>query len=558
MLCRKEGRRSPLRIQQGPLSGLSHLHFLQIRRFQAGKLADQHPFLLKFLLNPFSLSHIITPLASHSPTTARMADPHPLQQWFTTEGVQLHPSLYLAEDPKTGLSFYTSSRLPKDTAVIKVPRKLCITSHSAFLRIEQLLKVIDEYEGVDPKEEKLPKSDWILLYLVVCRLALEYLSSHPGCEEEQKLREVLTHLPYVAHIPTTIETALHFSPSELNLLCQTPLRGAADRRLNATICDYASAIVQCPYPPYESPTFAGFLRNTLEPITLRNTQSDQYFTHTYHRGLELWRWAESAFTSRSFPARLIGLDDNETAPILIPAYDTFNHARAHPVTWTHIAGTGGEGGMVEMTLNYETTEGGVQVWNNYGGKSNEEFLSGYGFVLDTTSEDTLALQLGGEGMLGKTHYWRIPPAPSALSEQEKEGSGFKRAKCPCPSLLEELGEKVLKGDTPPTAEQEQLELYGEVLETLEGLLLTKRKAFRVSNSRIRNLDINFVEHWPVHQPHEGWYREKYTRENGIRKHVWRMAMQYRKGQLELMNHAVDWTRSELGRVADALDAFDED
>lgn len=39
------------------------------------------------------------------------------------------------------------------------------------------------------------------------------------------------------------------------------------------------------------------------------------------------------------------------------------------------------------------TKGG-QVFNNYGGKSNESFLFSYGFIVDNNTEDTFYVQIG--------------------------------------------------------------------------------------------------------------------------------------------------------------------
>ena len=42
----------------------------------------------------------------------------------------------------------------------------------------------------------------------------------------------------------------------------------------------------------------------------------------------------------------------------------------------------------------QATSAGSQVFNNYGPKSNEEFLLGYGFVIDPNPDDTVILRLG--------------------------------------------------------------------------------------------------------------------------------------------------------------------
>lgn len=464
-----------------------------------------------------------------------MEHQHPLLEWFTSVDIKLHSSLYLEQDAATGLSFYTAHPLPADTTVIQVPHSICITSSTSFERIQQLCTISDGKPS-NIQQASLPAADWTLLYLVLSRLAGEHLSSG----QDDWLRDVSTHLPYVAHIPQVIETPLHFSSAELRLLESTPLVGSTERRLRETIVDYerARSVLFSALP--DSPLHASFITHITTILSALPIDQDDMMAARFHEGLELWRWAESAFTSRTFPPRLI--NHPCPTPILIPGYDTFNHARARPVTWSN------EGKMVDMTLNYPL-EAGKQVWNNYGGKSNEEFLSGYGFVLDSDTEDTLALKLGA----GKTHYWSIP-AGNATESVESDSARFVRSPCPCPPLLDDLEGRILQGEAPPTGEVERLELYAEVLETLESLLLTKRKAFRASQARIDSMT-------PPQEDQMGETKRfgiDVRQNDGIRSSVWNNVMQYRKGQLRLLNHAVDWTRRELGRLADALDALDED
>ena len=486
----------------------------------------------------------------------------------------------------TGLSFYTAQPLERDSMIVQVPRELCITSSSALEATQLILTSITGSSSV-LQPDSLPAPDWILLYLVLSRLAEEFLAIAGESGPPDDIADLFEHLPYVSHIPKSIETPLHFSPAELALLTNTPLFGSTERRLRETIVDYQRALSLITGALVQSTTrhpFALHLLTALQPVSIALPQDDVFMAQTYHKGLELWRWAESAFTSRSFPPRLVGLSDAResgpssntaaSAPILIPAYDTFNHARAHPVTWSFSPtsdtepGLGKvEEGMVGLTINYHLPAVPCQVFNNYGGKSNEEFLSGYGFTLDTLTEDTLALKLGSEtdSQQGTTHYWIIPPnTPSAPSTKEGQShpAEFVRAPCPCPSLLSELEHRVLHGEPPPSSNDEQLELYASVLETLESLLLTKRKAFRASQARVDSLaaHLDATATYTEHNRPKGWHRSPDAADinsaPAIRPSVYTNVLQYRAGQLHLLNHAVGWTRTELERVADALDQLD--
>lgn len=505
-----------------------------------------------------------------------MTSDQALLRWLAASGVELHYSLYLEQDPSTGLSFYTAEPLARDTTVIRVPKGLCITSVTARERIEALLAAFGISDS-GLEASSLPAPDWILLYIATCRLATEYLST--ASEPSEVLAAALPHLPYVDHIPKIIETPLHFSPAELTLLSATPLVGSTERRLRETIVDYerARSLLEDPLQQALHQPFAAFLATKLGSIPKDQLDADALMAKTYHKGLELWRWAESAFTSRSFPARLVGLSDGlseassgasplaKSAPILIPAYDTFNHARAHPVTWTFSSASQVDSrDMVCMTINYAVDSAPAQVYNNYGGKSNEELLAGYGFTLDTITEDTLALKIGSDdpNAEAKTHYWAVPSASTKSENDDSTSTStsrselFTRALCPCPSLLAEIETRVLRGEAAPTSDEDRLDLYGSVLETLEALLLSKRKAFRASQKQIEALQSTFpLQTANCESP--GWHRSSAAADpsqpSSLRPFVWHNAMQYRAGQLHLLNHAVEWTRTELARVADALD-----
>lgn len=504
-----------------------------------------------------------------------MTSVHPLLRWLAASGVELHDSLYLEQDPSTGLSVYTAEPLARDTTVIRVPKSLCITSVTARERIEALLAVFGIAES-GLEASALPAPDWILLYIATCRLATEYLST--ASELSDDLAAALPHLAYVDYIPKTIETPLHFSPAELTLLSATPLVGSTERRLQETIVDYerARSLLEAPLQQVSGHPFTAFLATRLGSVPQEQLDADALMAKTFHEGLELWRWAESAFTSRSFPARLVGISDApseeassgaypsaRSAPILIPAYDTFNHARARPVTWTFSAASEVDSrDMVCMTINYAVEAAPAQVYNNYGGKSNEELLAGYGFTLDTITEDTLALKIGSDdpNAQAETHYWAIPSASTESENDDSISTGtselFTRAQCACPSLLDEIETRVLQGEAAPTSDEDRLDLYGSVLETLEALLLSKRKAFRASQKQIEALQSTF----PLQTTHcesPGWHRSSAAADpsqpSSLRPTVWHNVMQYRAGQLHLLNHAVEWTRTELARVADALD-----
>ena len=129
-------------------------------------------------------------------------------------------------------------------------------------------------------------------------------------------------------------------------------------------------------------------------------------------------WAHTQVTSRGFPVRVGERPEeervtagelraegskrpNERVGCLLPLLDMTNHRMRTPITWTTTAAhdarvsfrTGEAGGGVRA---------GEEVFNNYGAKSNEEFLLGYGFCIADNPYDEYTVQLGGLG--GDTAY----------------------------------------------------------------------------------------------------------------------------------------------------------
>lgn len=67
-------------------------------------------------------------------------------------------------------------------------------------------------------------------------------------------------------------------------------------------------------------------------------------------------------------------------------------SRGQPITWL----TSSDPRSISLVAP-APIESGVQVYNNYGPKPNEELLLGYGFVLSPNPDDVLPLRLGGIG-----------------------------------------------------------------------------------------------------------------------------------------------------------------
>jgi len=100
-------------------------------------------------------------------------------------------------------------------------------------------------------------------------------------------------------------------------------------------------------------------------------------------------WSRSCVWSRAFSLYLSGT--KTTA--MVPLGDMLDHSPLALVEWR----TDDTAGTFSI-LSHEPIRVGAAVYNNYGAKSNEELLLGYGFVLEPNQADTLHLRLAVNDM----------------------------------------------------------------------------------------------------------------------------------------------------------------
>jgi len=117
------------------------------------------------------------------------------------------------------------------------------------------------------------------------------------------------------------------------------------------------------------------------------------------RGGDGIRWAKACYRSRRFPGSLLrkageGQYCSKEDGILLPYLDIMNHKKGTKVTWEPVD----EDGMISFVAG-EDIGPSCEVFNNYGGKGNEELMMCYGFAIRDNSEDCYRLRLvvgGGE------------------------------------------------------------------------------------------------------------------------------------------------------------------
>ncbi|ORX88619.1 SET domain-containing protein [Basidiobolus meristosporus CBS 931.73] len=165
--------------------------------------------------------------------------------------------------------------------------------------------------------------------------------------------------PYISVLPKTFSTPLWFNTEEYAVLKGTNLEFAAE--------EYKQKIDQ----------EFDLVRKTLNGSTVNE--------HLITR--EMYYWATTVVSSRAFSSKLDpNATDEEDQQIMLPLLDMLNHKLRQPITWSN------HEGQVSFVCNRKVAAG-EEVFNNYGAKSNEELLQGYGFCIENNEVDYFALKI---------------------------------------------------------------------------------------------------------------------------------------------------------------------
>ena len=197
--------------------------------------------------------------------------------------------------------------------------------------------------------------------------------------------------PYLASLSPPCSPLL-WPPSSLDYLTGTNLHAAVPNKLRQLRARYDNCV------PLLCESFPAVFAATV---------------FTFDRFL----WAHTQLTSRGFPVRVgeRAVEDrvtagelreegskrpNERVGCLLPLLDMTNHRMRTGISWTTTSSND-----ARVTFQAGSSGGvsaGDEVFNNYGAKSNEEFLLGYGFCIDDNPYDEYTVQLGG--LDGETAY----------------------------------------------------------------------------------------------------------------------------------------------------------
>ncbi|WVF70755.1 hypothetical protein IAT40_005549 [Kwoniella sp. CBS 6097] len=468
--------------------------------------------------------------------SSALAKPQELIEWLRANGGHFHPSAELKVDPQFGLSVFSTAPIKADERLVSCPFELAITAQVASKAVAQVTG-IKEDEMVWPAGSSKEGEKWNERMRIGAYLELHWVYKE---KSDALWPSTLAHKVYLDSLPSPsdLTTPLYFNDSELELLKGSNLLGAVEDRKR------------------EWKAESDAVRAVLKEDEL-----------TWDRYLAIATY----MSSRSFPSKLLRIPKGEktethptgaadgkveeevSQPVLLPGVDIFNHARNQPILWlsSHTPSTTSSDSATTIPsislVSTKETESGVQLFNNYGAKPNEEWLLGYGFVIPSNPDDTVNLRLGTANLPEHVNKRLAEKGLDASKrfELRRDGEIDKE-------LLEVV--RIMLNDSPHSHdhdheeeideedehalhahEEEEMQLELDVLGMLGGMLDDKLKKL---------------------QGNEGESEIKTAgggSDKDLREQVKDMCKIYRHGQIDILNAAMDKLSERIERIEKLLD-----
>ncbi|ODV85442.1 hypothetical protein CANARDRAFT_7556 [[Candida] arabinofermentans NRRL YB-2248] len=281
-----------------------------------------------------------------------------LLTWATDNDAYVDPRIEFRYSEESGISAFYKSDSSNGRIVVKIPEKLILTPLDA----EKHFGIVSgDKDGID-------STTLLKFYLIELRrqksdsFYAPYLSSLPGLRE--------------------IGSPLGFSPPELELLNGTNVYHGVQSKLQGLIIDYERGLKELGIENlkhYSQMDKVELYKNIILEVNSQNCES-------YTFGWFLW--AHLILTSRAFPYKLVNRDSDNQSVMLLPVVDLLNHKAGAKVSWL------GNKDSFELQIDEDPYgEAGLEIFNNYGPKGNEELFMGYGFTIDDNEFETLTLSL---------------------------------------------------------------------------------------------------------------------------------------------------------------------
>ncbi|SCU89910.1 LADA_0F00518g1_1 [Lachancea dasiensis] len=285
---------------------------------------------------------------------------HLCVDWARNNGAFIDERIDFKLDTATGLHAISKAPIKDGKELIKIPEKLLLYREVAEAHFK-----VETPAGTNPNA---------LLQLYVAKLKFD-----SACKDSTFFQPYLNTLP----TPTSINAPYFWTSNELLALKGTDLLIKTERNLKKLVSEWFAIVTHLNVMDDDDTQF--YLQSSSTRISDLILRSDNLKWHSFHAYL----WATYIFSSRAFPELLLKrkVEDVNQA-FLFPIVDLLNHANLTKVAWGLADGSG------DATFSTkETLKAGDELLNNYGNKSNEELILGYGFSLPNNDFDTATLTL---------------------------------------------------------------------------------------------------------------------------------------------------------------------
>lgn len=257
----------------------------------------------------------------------------------------------------------------------------------------------ESIENFDEPLIKVPRS-----CLLTKSLALEFFnvqecpSSNPNAITQLYLVELMADksakwLPYLNILPAIdeISSTLLWKPEELELIRGSDLYVKTKRELSSLLTEWYEVLEALGLSNESTLNF--YQAQDLDNIVI-SSSTERYSFSSYV-------WASLIFRSRAFPSIIYDANANLNDAFLFPVVDLLNHRNGTKVTWKY------QDDFVQFTT-FEKIKAGDELFNNYGDKTNEELLIGYGFAMDNNPFDstTVTFKLSAD-VISRSRKFRV-------------------------------------------------------------------------------------------------------------------------------------------------------
>lgn len=297
-----------------------------------------------------------------------------LLQWGQTVGIHLPDGLEFVKAGDKGLTAVCTSKDGLKEPVISAPYEALITG-------ELTQKVFG-------------KKNNGLLKLLLAKLKFDKeatLIDDGSIDLKEKFA------PYINALPEVVDSPIVWNPRESAMLGHTNLGNSLRERFYNIFKQWYDLLE-------ENEILTQYKSNIQQDIELFNNWDTQNTQQIYDQivvktvnvsqvqhwcSFSAYLWSHLIFTSRAFPEYVINPGQcEESAIMLLPIIDLLNHDYQSKVEWSS-----NDRHDFNLTLLGNDFKEGDELFNNYGGKGNEELLNGYGFVLDENIFDSASLKI---------------------------------------------------------------------------------------------------------------------------------------------------------------------